>query len=130
MMRLSPIETYERHVTFRYIRHLLSSANLFTLNDTSIKASIISDLLYFCGCSEDVTSWTIRLFYRMNLQVWDIQDILTHFSSIGRLFSNRVPPHPISSLCALVTSFMCLPVMLSDFPKLVRAQICLRTLET
>ena len=49
MLRPSPVETYKRHVTLRYILHLLSSANLFIFNPDFIKSFMISESLALCG---------------------------------------------------------------------------------
>ena len=54
-------------------------------------------------------------FSHVNFQVWKTQDGVMHFSSIVKLSLNRVPPHPASSLFALMASLICLPVMSSEF---------------
>ena len=108
ILRPSPVEISQSQVTF-----------------TFIKSSIISESLTLFGFSEYLPSCDMMFFSHMNVQVWEIQDRVMHFSIIRRLFSNILPLYPTSSLCASMTSLICLPVMSSDFPKSIRAKICL-----
>ena len=122
-----PVDVSVRRIDFSCIWNILSFYSSLPLNPAAIHFFIISESLWCCGCSWEVSYYRKIFLSHINIKWYDKQGLLVHIFKIGKLFAKRDPPNHISNLYALIEYLKWFMLMLLLIPRFTSVNMCFHT---